>query len=223
LIKGEEFDAFQKDIGTNGLLHPIALFQGKILDGRNRYNACKALLKEPKFVELPLSINPIAYVLSANEKRRHLSQSQRALVAAKLASLKLGDNQHSGGKGVSIETASKLLNVGKASVNRCKKVLKLGVPELVQMVEQGQVVASVAEEVAILTKEEQTELVKKGARAIRIAVQEDPPTMSDSVDAIVARLLKALEKLEEQNAKAAAAEIVQKLTTGRYQERRKVA
>ena len=42
------------------------------------------------------------------------------MVAAKLASRKLGDNQHS--KGPSIEEASRLLNVGHASVERAKMV-----------------------------------------------------------------------------------------------------
>ena len=106
LMEGKELDALKEDINkTEKLLHPIVLFENKILDGRNRYNACKDVNVKPDFVDLPPGTNPIAYVLSANEQRRHMSQSQRALVAAKLASLKLGDNQHSGGEGLSIEKA----------------------------------------------------------------------------------------------------------------------
>jgi hypothetical protein len=228
LMKGKEFEALKEDIGRTGkLLHPIVLFENKILDGRNRYNACRDVAVKPDLVELPAGTDPIGYVLSANEQRRHMSQSQRALVAAKLASLKLGDNQHSGGKGLSIEKASQLLNVSNASVSRCKSVLSAGVPELVQMVEQDQLAASVAEEVAQLPKEKQTELVKKGTKAVRKFVkspdQQTPPAKSDHVDKLVDRLLEALEKLEEQNAKAAAANIVHRLQQARYLDRKKAA
>ena len=130
-MKGKEFDALKEDINKTGkLLHPIVLFENKILDGRNRYKACKALALQPDFVELPAGTNPIAYVISANEQRRHMSQSQRAFAAAKLANLKLGDNQHSGGEGLRIGRASQLLNASETTVNRCKKVLTDGVPDL---------------------------------------------------------------------------------------------
>src|SRR6476661_6038265 len=149
MMEKDEFNALKEDIRkAEKLLHPIAFFEGKILDGRHRYKACKEVFVKPDFIELPPTTDPLAYVISANEKRRHLSQSQRALIAARLADYKLGDNQHSAMAGLSIEKASKLLNVSEASVNRCKKVLADGIPELVQMVEQDKVAASVAEEVA---------------------------------------------------------------------------
>jgi voltage-gated potassium channel Kch len=72
-------------------------------------------------------------VISLNLKCRHLSESQRAMVAAKIATLKLGDNQHS--EGPSIEEASRLLNVGHASVERAKTVQRAGAPELVEAVD----------------------------------------------------------------------------------------
>jgi hypothetical protein len=220
LMEDNEFDALKEDINKTGkLLYPIVLFENKILDGRNRYNACRDVAVKPDFVELPAGTDPIAYVLSANEQRRHMSQSQRALVAAKLASLKLGDNQHSG-EGLSIEKASQLLNISPASVSRCKNVLSTGVPELVQMVEKDKLAASAAEKVAKLPKDKQTELVKKGANAVRKSAKEEkekkekkeetPPAKSDEVDALGDRLIEALKKLEKENAEAAVSELIRR-------------
>jgi hypothetical protein len=68
------------------------------------------------------------------------------MVAAKLANLHLGGNQHS--EDTSIEGASALLNVGRASVERAKAVQREAVPEIVKAVEQGEVSVSAAAQFA---------------------------------------------------------------------------
>ena len=48
LLEGEAFDSLVADIRANGLLEPITIHEGMILDGRNRYRACEAAGIEPQ-------------------------------------------------------------------------------------------------------------------------------------------------------------------------------
>jgi hypothetical protein len=167
LVEGAEFAALVADIKRYGLHEPIVLFEDKVLGGRNRLRACQAADVAPTFTGYTGN-DPISYVVSLNLRRRHLNESQRAMVAAKLATLQLGDNQHS--EGHSIEEASRLLNVGHASVERAKTVQRGGALELVQAVEQGAVSVSAAAEIATQLGE-QREIVARGEGEILHAAQ----------------------------------------------------
>ena len=81
LMTGAAFDELLRDVERNGLLHPITLLGGRVLDGRNRLRACKQLGMRPRFVEARDVESPTAYVVSANLARRHLGPAQRAAVA----------------------------------------------------------------------------------------------------------------------------------------------
>jgi hypothetical protein len=150
------------------LIHAITLWSPSpesteymLLDGRNRASALERLglsvLKEDgtpnwkycRTVGADSSFDPVAFIISANLKRRHLDTSQRAMVAAKLANLKKGG---AGGSTIMSDTANavsqaeaaKLLNVSTDSVQRAGTALREGPPELVEQVQRGQVTVSAA-------------------------------------------------------------------------------
>jgi N6-adenosine-specific RNA methylase IME4 len=163
LIEGQEFDELVADIKAHGIREPIWIYDGRIIDGRNRYRAASAA-----GIECPVrrytGADPVSFVISLNLKRRHLNESQRAMVAAKLANLQLGDNQHS--KGLPIGRGSELLNVGERSVARAKVVREHGADELISAVERGQISVSAASDVASKSADEQREIVARGERQI---------------------------------------------------------
>jgi hypothetical protein len=84
LLDGDELGNLADDVKANGLQEPIVLYEGKILDGRNRYQGCVLAGVEPRFVEFD-GDNPRAYVKSLNILRRHLDQwTKRALIEDEL-------------------------------------------------------------------------------------------------------------------------------------------
>lgn len=89
LIEGEQFDALCADVKKNGLRQNIMLFEGKILDGRNRYRACKAVGEELRFIEF-YGDDPFEYVTVQNLLRRHINPQGRAIIAAQMANMKQG-------------------------------------------------------------------------------------------------------------------------------------
>ena len=80
------------DIKRRGLLHPIVIYEGKILDGVQRYNACQLANVYPKRVQFDKLAEdvrkqgPAAFVLSQNLFRRqlHLTDDQRVAIVTKL-------------------------------------------------------------------------------------------------------------------------------------------
>ena len=83
LITGDEFVELKSNIKERGLLNPVITLNGKILDGRNRFRACKEVGVEVKTVEYD-GDNALADVLSWNLQRRHLNASQKACLAVEL-------------------------------------------------------------------------------------------------------------------------------------------
>ena len=175
LVDGADFDDLVADIKVHGLREPIVVFEDKILDGRNRYRACMAAGVEPAFTAYT-GDDPISYVISLNLRRRHLDESQRALVAARLEQLKHGGDRKSDDQDANWhldrQDAASLLNVGVRSVARAAEVRDHGAPELVRAVEQGAVSISAAADIACQPIDEQREIVARGEREIlRAAIQ----------------------------------------------------
>ena len=82
-LDDEKLQELAADIRTNGLINPIWTYEGKILDGRNRYKACLLASVEPKFNEYK-GDEPTAFAVSMNDKRRHMNKGQLGAIGAEL-------------------------------------------------------------------------------------------------------------------------------------------
>lgn len=120
---------------------PIVLLDGKILDGRNRQKAADIVGIEPCYTEYT-GDDPLGFVIRHNLTRRHLNESQRAVVASRLATMKQGqrtDLQPSANlHNVNQAKAAELLNVSPRIIASVKAIER-DAPEMIARIESGKV------------------------------------------------------------------------------------
>lgn len=166
LIDGQAYQDLLADVLKHGVREPVWLYDGQILDGRNRYRAAQAMGVRCDFREY-MGDDPAGFVISLNLHRRHLSESQRAMVAAKLANLPRGSNQHAQICAPSQSDAAELLNVSRRSVQAAREVLQEAPQEVAQAVEQGHLSVSLASQVAALPEAVQAEVAAAPVEQMR--------------------------------------------------------
>jgi ParB-like nuclease family protein len=189
------------DIRQNGLLHPITLMpDGRVLDGRCRWDACEIAGVEPRTTTYD-GDDPCGYVLSNNARRRNLTASQKALIIARLVKLQRGRpgeksrseinvypiHNYSGTNGTLGRPLSRDamahqagISSGLAAVGRV--VIARAEPHIVEMVDAGRIaITTAAEAVRHATRE--TQLTWTSAEEVqregRKVIQAYPSNKSD--------------------------------------------
>jgi hypothetical protein len=195
LMEGEAFERLVEDVRAHGVLDAIVLYEGKILDGRNRYRALDEVNKgrtptermahrEIKFEERYPDTDPAEFVWSKNVARRQMTPGQEALAASKMSNLKAGSNQYArkflpGGEATrpdqsaTLQEVSKTTGVPSRSIKRAGAVQRKAIPEVTEKVASGALPLFTAEKIAELPEEKQAEVVELGdVRKIRNAIRE---------------------------------------------------
>ena len=164
MMTAEEYQGLKDDIEASGQQEPIIIWQKQVIDGRNRLRACVELELKPIWVAIDDEADPVQYVLSHNLHRRHLTESQRAMVGAKLRDIydQQADERRKAGLkkgtqspvvanwpprenlGKSRDKAGAAASVSGRSIDRATTVLKKGTPEQISAVEQGKLAVSKA-------------------------------------------------------------------------------
>jgi len=182
MMEGIEFDYLVKSIRANGLQIPILTYQGTILDGRNRCRACKEAGVEPKFEEWDGKGNLIDKIIAFNLHRRHLSESQRAMIADEISKLEWGkkksDAQICASPATTQDEAAKALGVSRRSVQKARKLKKTGTSEVVEKVKRGELSLDSASKIAEKPPEEQKRLASMSKRQRSRGIAPDSETLT---------------------------------------------
>ncbi|WP_394834342.1 ParB N-terminal domain-containing protein [Pendulispora rubella] len=227
LMKGDELRELADDIRRNGLRTPIVVLdklgEQWVLDGRNRLRACQMAEVEPKHT-VWLGSDPVAYVTSANLRRRQLRDSQLAILAVAIEKLyshetsnpeKAGNGADSPGQkenppgdpAEGIETegrrprakAAAQVGVSPSLVQRAKKVVDQAAPQVTAAVQAGKLTITDAVRIVDRPQEEQAALVARveagEAKTLSQALAKSTHPAAPSPDAAVDSAWKRVMKL----------------------------
>lgn len=195
LMNERDYQELKTDIAENGLCEPIVLHSGRIIDGRHRYRVCLELDIEPKFREWDGQGSLLSFLLSMNLHRRHLTTSQRALLAAEIKSLleqeararqgtrtDLGATLRASERGKTSNHAARMVNVSARSVESANRVQQRGIKELTEAVKRGDVSISLASMIADLPPEDQEKIISiKNKRELRQAAKDMQQARSNGI------------------------------------------
>ena len=165
LSLGEQ-EALNCSLDAAGQLVPILRHGGLVLDGRARLRWCAEGGVEPRFEDLSSDAEPLEALLAANLQRRHLTRSQRAIAAARIATLAPGRPEKGQRCTFTIEEAAKRFGISDRLVKGAKAVLRRQVPGLVDVVERGLVSVTRAEVLTALEEEQLDSVIERVSRAV---------------------------------------------------------
>jgi N6-adenosine-specific RNA methylase IME4/ParB-like chromosome segregation protein Spo0J len=176
LLSARELADLSENIAAYGQHEPVMIHRNMILDGRNRYRACRLKGLPVRYEQFPgTNDEALDYVVSKNVYRRHLSSSQRALAMASYEEYRHGGRrrnlvfQDADLRADGIEAAkpaptrAELAERGHVSerlINSAATVRDHGAPELNDAVRKGDIAASTAEQIAQRPLEQQMAILE---------------------------------------------------------------
>lgn len=162
MLSKEEYNELEKNICKTGVLSPILIWNGTIVDGHNRYKICKAHRIEnipTKEMTFSDKDEAILWILRNQLGRRNLTDFQRNKVALKYEEViaeqmkqkqvESGIAYGKGGKGVDQmnhtfadktskrKELAKIAGTSEGSIQRSKLILEKGTPEQIERAEKG--------------------------------------------------------------------------------------
>jgi hypothetical protein len=175
MMEQADYEELRLDILANGQRVPITILNGAVLDGRNRLRVCDEIGIAPEFAYVSDKEvdDPRSWVLSCNLHRRHLTTSQRAMIAAELAGLSPGGNRKTEdfkGQKCTLKDAAGKLKVGERTVKEARAVLASDDVDLITAVKAGEIAVTKAAEIV---KDRKTNVEQKIASPKKIVVESE--------------------------------------------------
>ena len=178
--RGRSLRRLCADIKAHGVHNPIAIHEGKILEGRNRARAAEKVGRDvPVFDFDGDDEAALAFVISQNVHRRHLTVGQRAFIGVALkaqfaieadARKKAGKASPDSGRRSDAQAAA-MLGIGKDAVRIAETLLKHA-PDLVDFIQSNSMSLNEADETFRCRKSSENEKKRKSEFGARFANSE---------------------------------------------------
>lgn len=172
MMADDELAELAADIAENGLQTPIVIgeYEGEpcLIDGRNRLAACTIAKVQPTSTRLN-GEDPVAYIISANINRRHMTKGQRAMAVAMI--------HPEPKRGMHSELKHSTRDFDRGYLSKARTVLQV-LPELGKSVLGGSVTLSEGYEEAMRVRKEQSSTETR-----MLEVRSAAPDLSELVDA----------------------------------------
>jgi N6-adenosine-specific RNA methylase IME4 len=233
MMNANDMRSLLDDMKANGYdkSAPIVLYENKILDGRNRYAAASQLGIEPTFADFQ-GDDALKFVIRHNLNRRHLSETQRGVIATKLETMKWGDNQHTKTGHANLHVleipnmpepiiqvnrkeAAEMMNVSPRTIATISAIEKAA-PELVDKMLAGELSAHAAYQQVKISRDEAAKMagvsakdmakidqIEKAAPELMMKLESGEMTLSKAITEVRrAEVVANLESVETKEAKA---------------------
>lgn len=172
MLSEDDLARLAGDIEARGQEEPVWLLDGQILDGRNRDEACHRLGIDA-WTKDYVGADPLGFVLSLNLHRRHLTESQRAMVAARIVDWERGINQSTAGSAnLQTREAARRLSISERAVAAAKRVRDNGVAALTDAIRDGKLSVHAGEAISWLEREEQERVMRNENKQIVARAKE---------------------------------------------------
>jgi hypothetical protein len=180
-MSDDDLAALTQDIKKNGQKEAVIVFEGKILDGWHRYLGCKKAGVKCATIKHD-GKNPVAFVLSRNLHRRHLTGSQRAAVIVAATDWnQIGANRRGGSEpGSDPKSEAEMAAAAEVSDRTIRHAKAAHEAGLGDAVKEGKVSAKAAAEVAKLPKKEREKAVEAIERGDPIDLPKKPSAPGQS-------------------------------------------
>lgn len=185
-MSSDELKDLTEDILKNGLQVPIRTWndgtEDWIIDGLHRKGVCDREGVEPRYEPFIGTFEQArAAVISWNTKRRNLSQSQKAMVAASVVTTEPGTNRYTNLDKetslprITLKEAAAIFGIDPSLVSRAKTVLDHGTPEEIAACRDGSKgVTAMAKAIRLRTKQSEPKEQSVGKPRGRQSTKIDP-------------------------------------------------
>lgn len=202
-----DFLALKDDIDDKGQREPIIIFEDMVLDGWHRYRACTEIGLTPTKFNFPEGEDPVAFVLSHNLHRRHLTGSQRAAAVVACANWAPSGKPANRTPSVHLATNKEMAKSANVSPSTIKDAKAAHTAGLSDAVKDGAVTAKEAANIARGTANKPTPSKPAHVEPAPPAPTDDGPDAAELAanDQAVKADMEAIQKILDADDKLAAA------------------